>query len=115
MLAGRGELAGIRLLKAETVELMIRNHLPESLIPIDKKPRARYGGLGFGLGFSVRVHKTDWVPASEIGEYGWIGGASTEFWISPRDDLTLISLAHHMPFSQLSFKLKSIVYDAIVD
>lgn len=115
MLAGRGELEGIRLLKAETVELMIRNQLPESLIPIDKMPRERYGGLGFGLGFSVRVHKTDWVPASEIGEYGWIGGASTEFWISPRDDLTLITLSHQLPFSQLSFRLKSIVYDAIVD
>ena len=32
----------MRLLKAETVELMIRNQLPESLIPIDKTPRERY-------------------------------------------------------------------------
>ena len=73
-------------MKSESVELMTRNHLPEYLIPLDKKPDERYAGLGFGLGVSVRVQQTGWVPASQVGEYGWIGGASTEFWISPRDD-----------------------------
>ena len=84
MLSGKGALSGKRLMKAESVELMTRNHLPENLIPLDKKPEDRYGGLGFGLGVSVRVQQTNWVPASQIGEYGWIGGTSTEFWISPR-------------------------------
>ena len=113
MLSGKGTLSGKRLMKAESVELMTRNHLPQHLIPLDKKPEDRYGGLGFGLGVSVRVQQTDWVPASQIGEYGWIGGTSTEFWISPRDELVAITLAQHIPFSPLSHTVKPMVYAAI--
>ena len=114
MLSGKGILAGKRLMTAESVELMTRNHLPEHLIPLDKKPDKRYAGLGFGLGVSVRVQQTDWVPASQVGEYGWIGGASTEFWISPRDELVTIILVQHIPFSELSERVKPLVYDAIL-
>ena len=113
MLSGKGTLSGKRLMKAESVELMTRNHLPQHLIPLDKKPEDRYGGLGFGLGVSVRVQQTDWVRASQIGEYGWIGGTSTEFWISPRDELVTITLAQHIPFSALSHTIKPLVYAAI--
>ena len=115
MLSGKGTLAGKRLITGESVELMTHNHLPEHLIPLDKKPDKRYAGLGFGLGVSVRVRQTDWIPASEVGEYGWIGGASTEFWISPRDELVVITLAQHIPFSELSERVKPLVYDAILE
>ena len=113
MLSDKGTLSGKRLMKAESVELMTRNHLPQHLIPLDKKPEDRYGGLGFGLGVSVRVQQTDWVRASQIGEYGWIGGTSTEFWISPQDELISITLAQHIPFSALSHTVKPLVYAAI--
>ena len=115
ILSGKGALSGKRLMKAESVELMTRNHLPQHLIPLDKKPEDRYGGLGFGLGVSVRVHQTDWVPASQIGEYGWIGGTSTEFWISPQDKLVSITLAQHIPFSPLSHIVKPLVYAAVIE
>ena len=115
MLSGKGTLAGKRLITAESVELMTRNHLSEHLIPLDKKPDKRYAGLGFGLGVSVRVQQTNWIPASQIGEYGWIGGASTEFWLAPRDELVVITLAQHIPFSELSERVKPLVYDAILE
>ena len=115
MLSDKGTLSGKRLMKAESVELMTRNHLPQHLIPLDKKPEDRYGGLGFGLGVSVRVQQTDWVRASQIGEYGWIGGTSTEFWISPQDELISITLAQHIPFSALSHTVKPMVYAAIAE
>ena len=114
MLSGRGTLDGKKLMKSESVELMTRNHLPDHLIPLNKKPDERYAGLGFGLGVSVRVRQTDWIPASHVGEYGWIGGASTEFWISPRDELVAITLAQHIPFSELSQTLKPLIYAAIL-
>lgn len=114
MLSCKGTLAGKRLMTAESVGLMTRNHLPKHLIPLDKKPDKRYTGLGFGLGVSVRVQQTDWIPTSQVGEYGWIGGASTEFWISPRDELVVITLAQHIPFSELSEQIKPLVYAAIV-
>ena len=114
MLSGKGVLDGKRLMKSESVELMTRNHLPKSLIPLDKKPDERYAGLGFGLGVSVRVQQANWIPASQVGEYGWIGGTSTEFWISPRDELVAITLAQHIPFSELSQTLKPLIYAAIL-
>ena len=114
MLSGKGVLEGERLMKSESVELMTRNHLPAHLIPLDKKPDERYAGLGFGLGVSVRVQQTDWVPTSQLDEYGWIGGTSTEFWISPRDALVAITLAQHIPFSELSETVKPLVYAAIL-
>ncbi|MDE0685227.1 MAG: serine hydrolase, partial [Candidatus Poribacteria bacterium] len=70
MLSGKGTLAGKRLMKTESVELMTRNHLPAYLIPLDKKPDKRYAGLGLVLGVSVRVQQTDWIPTSQVGEYG---------------------------------------------
>tara|TARA_Y100000588_G_scaffold385987_1_gene480511 strand:- start:37798 stop:39093 length:1296 start_codon:yes stop_codon:yes gene_type:complete len=115
MLLNKGTLNGIRMLEQESVEEMTRNQLPQSLIPLDKKPEERYTGLGFGLGVSVRVHRTNWVPSSQVGEYGWIGGTSTEFWISPQDELVTITLAQHLPFSNLSEIIKPMVYAAIVE
>ena len=113
MLSNKGQLDGTRLLEVESVEQMTRNQLPPPLIPLDKNPIQRYQGLGFGLGVSVRVQQTNWVPASRRGEYGWIGGTSTEFWISPQDELVTITLAQHMPFSDLSWAIKPIIYTAI--
>ena len=113
MLAGGGTLGGVRLLQPATVAQMTRNQLPDALIPIRKQPQERYDGLGFGLGFSVRVQPSGFVPGAEVGEYGWIGGASTEFTISPRSELVIITLTQFMPFSPLSREVKSIVYDAL--
>ena len=116
LLAGGGELDGVRLLQPATAALMTRNHLPPELIPIRKQPQERYDGLGFGLGVSVRVRRSAYVPASEVGEYGWIGGASTEFWTSPHSGLTVITLAQHLPFFwPLSRVVKEIVYDSLVE
>ena len=115
MLSGKGTFGGKRLLKAETVELMTRNHLPKEVMPIAFGPAKRYG-VGFGLGFSVRVRQTVWESASRVGEYGWGGAASTHFWISPRDELVVVALTQYMPFSdRVERAIKPIVYEAIVE
>lgn len=108
MLTGGGFLDGVRLLKAETVEMMTRNQLPEALLPIDRKPEGR----GFGLGFAVRVRKIDANP-SPVGEYEWYGGAGTEFWISPHDDLAVVILSQQLPMQQLGKVLRPVIYAAI--
>jgi len=113
MLSGNGTLGGVPLLQPATVARMTRNQLPAALLPIRKAPQERYDGLGFGLGFSVRVAPSGFVPGAEVGEYGWIGGASTEFTVSPRSGLVIITLTQFMPFSPLSRMVKTIVYDAL--
>ena len=50
-----------------------------------------------------------------MGEYGWGGAACTHFWISPHDELAVVVLTQHMPFSfLLEDAVKPLVYDAIV-
>ena len=110
MLSGKGTLAGKRLLKAKTVEMMTRNQLPKGVGEISVRPKGR----GFGLGFAVRIRRIDSEPSS-VGECEWFGGAGTEFWISPRDELVVIVLTQQMPMCQLGRALKPIVYAAIAE
>jgi CubicO group peptidase (beta-lactamase class C family) len=113
MLLNKGELNGTRLLKSTTVESMTKNQLPDEAYPV-----TLFGtrdGVGFGLGFSVVVEKTDWTKFCHLDEYGWGGAASTHYWISPRDDLAVVVLTQYMPFSfQLETAVKPLVYDAII-
>ena len=76
--------------------MMTKDQLPKQAYPIGTGGRA---GVGFGLGFSVRVESSDAAPASRIGEYGWGGMASTHFWISPRDEIAVVVLTQHIPYS----------------
>ncbi len=113
MLLNKGELDGRRLLQAATVEDMTRNQLPAQAYPLSRRgtPRA---GIGFGLGFSVLVEES--IPGVPLGEYGWGGAASTHFWISPKDDLAVVVLSQHSPFTpQLAESTKPLIYKAIVE
>ena len=108
MLSGMGELEGVRLLDPGTVAEMTRNQLPPSAYPITRSPNGR----GFGLGFAVRVEKIESEPSS-IGEYEWLGGAGTEFWISPRDQLAVVTLSQASPMRDLGATVKPLVYQAL--
>jgi CubicO group peptidase (beta-lactamase class C family) len=71
-------------------------------------------GVGFGLGFSVRTTDGEWDPDGRIGEYGWGGAASTHYWVSPKDDLVVVTLEQVMPYSFMTeFAVKGLIYDAV--
>ena len=72
--------------------------------------------VGFGHGFSVRVKMSKWDPNGRVGEYGWGGAASTHYWISPKDNLIVLTLEQVMPYSfNTEWALKGLIYDALVD
>lgn len=114
MIANGGTFEGKRYLKEETVKLMTTNQLPASIPFIgigDERP-----GVGFGLGFSVRIGDSDFDSGAHLGEYGWGGAASTHYWISPKDELVVVTMEQTMPFNfNLEFGLKKLIYDAIED
>lgn len=115
MIQNDGEFQGRRYLKPETVALMKANQVPESVGWIKFGNEVRTG-VGFSYGFSVRVEMSDWDPGGRVGEYGWGGMASTHYWTSPQDELTVITLEQILPYSFLTeFKLKGLIYDAIND
>ncbi|QIA08772.1 serine hydrolase domain-containing protein [Draconibacterium halophilum] len=81
MLLNGGELNGARILKPETVKMIMSNQLPET---------ASYenGNMGFGLAGAVDF---------ESGEYSWAGMASTNFWINPTNQLIIITATQILP------------------
>jgi CubicO group peptidase (beta-lactamase class C family) len=65
MMLNRGELDGVRVLKAETVDLMFQNHV---------KPEV---GRQYGLGGAVDGE----------GGYSWGGANGTQFWLDRKNQL----------------------------
>ena len=113
MIANGGELNGKRFLKKESVAAMTRNHLEGPAMPISFPNNIRHG-TGFGLGFCVKVAQTDWNKAGRLDEYGWGGMLSTHFWISPRDELVVVTMEQTLPYDfMLEDALKPLIYDAI--
>jgi len=113
MISQGGELQGVRILKPETVALMTNNQLSAAVMPISMSVGKR-SGVGFGLGFSVRVQPSDQEASARVAEYGWGGMASTHYWTSPKDDLVVVTMEQTLPFSLLlENALKGPIYNAI--
>lgn len=92
MLAGGGELDGVRLLEPETVALMVTPH-----VGLDRMPESmRAGNLGYGYGFGVYVADGP-QGGPRAGDFGWGGYFDTEFFISPATGLTGVIMAQEEP------------------
>lgn len=93
MLLNRGELDGVRLLKAETVETAVANGLPADVLA-----SRRNGVMGWGLANVDVVMKPEGVryPAA-AGEYGWDGTAGTIFWNDPRANTVIVLMTQSSP------------------
>ena len=106
MLLNEGELDGQRYLKASTVKLMTTNRLPDGM----------RSHVAFGFGLGVRVQPKTWGVIAHEGQYGWDGVASTHFYNSPTDHLTVIALSQRQPFSMgLRHRVTPLIYEAIAD
>ena len=103
MLLNRGELDGVRILSAKTVEMMTTNGLPDAVL------EARGGTRGWGLG-NVDV-------ALDTGEYGWDGSAGTIFTVDPRHELITILMWQSVPADPdgLRARFRAFVQRALVN
>ena len=103
MMLNRGELDGARILKPETVDLMTQNHLADALVPITLGS-GPMPNMGFGLDVAVRVKTGKGEPAGSLGEYGWGGAASTQFFVAPREKLICVGMTQFMPATMVYFQ-----------
>ena len=109
MLLNKGELDGIRLLRANTVEMMTANGLSDAL------QQSRGGMMGWGLAnVQVVLSSTPGDDAAE-GEYGWDGTAGTIFWVDPGKELVAVLMTQSSPSNpdQIRQRFKAIVQQAI--
>ena len=82
-LRNKGELNGVRLLGAHTVDFMTSDHLGD--LPSDGTLLPP--GHGFGLGFAVRTHLGLAPVPGSVGLYYWGGIAGTTFFVDPALDM----------------------------
>ena len=89
-----GELDGQRIASPHTVRLMTHDHV--GIIPQNV---SQFGGqmltpgIGFGLGFAVRMAEgLEDLPGSP-GMYSWGGVCGTTFWVDPQQELVAILMS----------------------
>jgi CubicO group peptidase (beta-lactamase class C family) len=111
MLLNGGELAGVRILGPETVELMTTDHL------LKITDRRDLGPYGFGLGFGISLERGISGSVLSKGTSSWGGLAHTGFWIDPQEELIGIFLTQLLPESPLPYRnlFRPLVYQAIAD
>jgi CubicO group peptidase (beta-lactamase class C family) len=115
MLLNGGTLDGHRVLKAETVRLMLSNELPTG-VPGGRIPNESLaqGGYSQGFGGAVLVDSTASHMPGSPGIYCWWGYASTYFWIDPKQQLIGMLWSQLEPGSPLTpLEFQRLVYAAL--
>ncbi len=97
MLLNRGELGGVRILKPETVDLMVRNHIgPLSVGSDGTASRDGSDNVRFGLDFAVHTAPERVGLPYGTGTYYWGGAAGTWFWVDPVNELAFVGMIQNM-------------------
>jgi len=109
MLLNKGTLFKHQILKPETLDLMLKDHL-NAVRKHTPRLRIIQGETGFGLGFSI---------AEKNGRkiYGWGGAVGTYFRIEPAQDLAYIMMIQLSPYRQLNLRhtFQTLVHNSIID
>ncbi|HTU21465.1 MAG TPA: serine hydrolase domain-containing protein [Gemmataceae bacterium] len=110
MLLGGGELDGVRLLRAETVQCMTRNQLGARTTYLPEF------GDGFGYGFAVRTQAGSVWDVASAGSYSWVGAFNTYFWVDPKEELIGVLMTQVLIDDlPLRYELKKRVYQCLAD
>ena len=115
-----GEFQGQRIIGRKTLEFMRSNHLPGNQdlpsLSVGSFSETPYAGSGFGLGFSVKTDVAKSQINGSVGEYGWGGLASTNFFIDPVEELVMIFMTQLIPSSSYPIRqeLRAIVNGALI-
>ena len=98
LFVGDGEVNGVRLLRPETLAMMVTNQLTASQSANPGWLGLNAVGRGFGLGVSVvlETDKADFMRRGSVGTVSWPGAFGGWWQADPKDGSVLIFLAHNM-------------------
>jgi CubicO group peptidase (beta-lactamase class C family) len=92
------------------------NHVPLALLPYEFFPGLSDDGYGFGLGSHVLLNVAESALPGSVGAYGWVGAASTHYWVDPAEELIGIVMAQYMMGADVPEKdFQVLAYQALVD
>ncbi|MFL1482630.1 serine hydrolase domain-containing protein [Marinobacter sp. LN3S78] len=115
-----GALDGQRIIGRKTLEFMRTNHLPDNQdlpdLSIGAFSETPYEGNGFGLGFSVKTDVAKSRTNGSVGEYGWGGLASTNFFVDPAEEMVMVFMTQLIPSSSYPIReeLRAMINGALV-
>ena len=105
MMLNGGALGDARILSPTTVALMTSNHIGDLM----------GNGVGFGLGFQVRLDLGAAGAPGSIGDYGWGGAYHTTYWVDPAERLVVVYFTQLRSIRPVDDhgKLRALVYSAL--
>ena len=107
MMLNGGNLGDARILSPASVALMTANHIGGLM----------GNGVGFGLGFQVRLDLGAAGQLGSKGDYGWGGAYHTTYWVDPAERLVVVyftQLRGNLPVDDHA-KLRALVYGALAN
>ncbi|WOJ95860.1 serine hydrolase domain-containing protein [Congregibacter brevis] len=125
MILNDGELEGVRVLKAETVEAMCSNHIGELRV---QPMKSCVGGLSNdgeffpgepkSWGLSFQINETPGFTGRPAGTLMWAGLANSYYWIDRDTGIGGAYLSQILPFadagsSELFFEMETAVYKGL--
>jgi CubicO group peptidase (beta-lactamase class C family) len=109
MLAGGGELDGVRILKPETLRLMTTNQLGPQ---IDRSRFHYKDAGGFGLGFGLKPEAVGTPHATEV--WTWGGSDGTNFWVDPKSGVfTVFMIQNGAEGPRLQARFNTAVFESL--
>ncbi|MDB5811878.1 MAG: penicillin-binding protein [Betaproteobacteria bacterium] len=94
MLQNRGSLGKARILTPRTVEFMTSDHMGPEIQNNVARTASTLEGWGFGLTVAVRRETGMSTIMGAPGDFTWGGAYGTNFWVDPRDELSVVFMAH---------------------
>jgi CubicO group peptidase (beta-lactamase class C family) len=119
LLLNEGEWNGKRIVTAEGVRQMMRNHLSPELMGQRWDAGHMHFRPGFGFGYNGVVFydpELAGIPVG-VGTYMWDGAADTWFWVDPENDLLYVGLTQLLSYTApaLQEMTQKLMGDAILD
>lgn len=107
MLLNDGELDGARILRPETVQLMMTNSLPPDMHVAGHEAGPAFG-TGWGLGFAIRTNPDFSLIPGAVGSFNWQGSWGTFFSVDPAQKLILLMLMQRPQYRENGFYFNAI-------
>jgi len=99
MLLNGGELDGVRILKAATIQKMTTDSLPPNIrfAEVEGIALGPQTGSTWGLGFALRSDAARSQVPGSVGSFTWNGVWGTYFWVDPAERLIALQLIQVAP------------------